>query len=155
MGMKILAWGQTTSATKAKAAGYDFAESKQALFERSDVVSLHVRLRADTRGIVDADDLARMKPTALLVNTSRAELIQPGALLEALVSGRPGYAAVDVYEKEPVINGENPLLKMSNVLCAPHLGWAEWENFELYFRECFEQIVAYAAGAPIRLAGAG
>jgi D-3-phosphoglycerate dehydrogenase len=154
MGMNILAWGQQTSAAKAKAAGYDFASSKADLFERADVLSLHLRLRPDTRGIVGPEDLARMKPTALLVNTSRAELIQPGALLAALQAGRPGYAAVDVYEEEPVTGGNHPFLSMPNVLCTPHLGWAEWENFELYFRECFEQIVAYAHGRPMRLIGA-
>jgi len=93
-----------------------------------------------------------MKPTALLVNTSRAELIAPGALVAALRAGRPGYAAVDVYEQEPVTGGNHPLLAMPNVLCTPHLGWAEWDNFELYFREAFEQIVAYAAGGTLRLA---
>jgi D-3-phosphoglycerate dehydrogenase len=152
MGMNVLVWGQETSAAKARAAGYDFAASKADLFERSDVLSLHVRLRPDTRGIVGRDELARMKPTALLVNTSRAELIQPGALLAGLRSGRPGYAAVDVYENEPIVNGDHPLLAMPNVLCTPHLGWAEWDNFELYFRECFEQIIAYAGGKPMRLA---
>jgi D-3-phosphoglycerate dehydrogenase len=154
MGMNVLAWGQETSAAKAKAAGYDFATGKADLFARSDVLSLHVRLRPDTRGIVGPDDLARMKPTALLVNTSRAELIQPDALLAALRAGRPGYAAVDVYEQEPVTDGNHPFLSMPNVLCTPHLGWAEWDNFELYFRECFEQIEAYAKGAPMRLGGA-
>ena len=153
MGMKVLAWGQETSATKAKAAGYDFAASKADLFARSDVLSLHVRLRADTRGIVGLDDLARMKPTSLLVNTSRAELIQPSALLVALRAGRPGFAAMDVYEKEPVTHGDHPFLSMPNVLCTPHLGWAEYDNFELYFRECFEQINAYCQGATMRLAG--
>lgn len=151
MGMKILAWGQATSAAKAEAAGYDFAASKADLFERSDVLSLHVRLRPDTRGIVGADDLGRMKPTALPVNTSRAELIQTGALLAALRAGRPGYAAVDVYEEEPVLGGTHPLLAMPNVLCTPHLGWAEWDNFELYFAECFAQIVAYGRQEPLRL----
>jgi D-3-phosphoglycerate dehydrogenase len=92
-----------------------------------------------------------MKPTALIVNTSRAELIQPGVLLAALRNGRPGYAAVDVYEQEPIVNGNHPFLAMSNVLCTPHLGWAEWPNFELYFREAFEQIVAYERGQPLRL----
>ena len=151
MGMNVLAWGQETSAARAKAAGYTFATSKADLFERSDVLSLHVRLRPDTRGIVGRDELARMKPTALLVNTSRAELIQPGALLAGLQAGRPGFAAVDVYETEPVTNGDHPFLSMPNVLCTPHLGWAEWDNFELYFRECFEQIVAYDHGLPMRL----
>jgi D-3-phosphoglycerate dehydrogenase / 2-oxoglutarate reductase len=151
MGMNVLVWGRGTSAAKASAAGYDFATSKADLFERSDVLTLHVRLRPDTRGIVGPEDLARMKPTALLVNTSRAELIQPGALLAALRAGRPGYAAVDVYDEEPIIGGNHPFLSMDNVLCTPHLGWAEWDNFELYFRECFEQIQAYAAGEPVRL----
>jgi len=153
MGMHVLAWGQQTSASKAAAGGYEFAADKGALFERSDVLSLHVRLQPETRGIVGPDDLARMKPTALLVNTSRAELIQPGALLAALRAGRPGYAAVDVYEQEPVTGGDHPFLSMPNVLCTPHLGWAEWDNFELYFGEAFEQIVAYVQGAPLRLAG--
>jgi D-3-phosphoglycerate dehydrogenase / 2-oxoglutarate reductase len=103
------------------------------LFERADVLSL------------------RMKPTALIVNTSRAELIAPGALLDALRQGRPGYAAVDVYEHEPIVNGNHPFLSMPNVLCTPHLGWAEWQNFELYFSETFEQIVAFEQGRPLRL----
>ena len=111
---------------------------------------MHLRLTPETHGIVGADDLDRMKPTALIVNTARAELIAPGALLAALDKGRPGYAAVDVYEHEPV--GDHPFLSMPNVLCTPHLGWAEWENFELYFREAFEQIVAYERGLPLRLA---
>jgi D-3-phosphoglycerate dehydrogenase len=152
LGMNVLAWGQASSAAKAEAAGYAVAASQAELFERADVLSLHVRLRPNTRGIVGPDDLARMKPTALLVNTSRAELIQPGALLQALQAGRPGYAAVDVYEDEPITGGNHPFLAMPNVLCTPHLGWAEWDNFELYFREAFEQIVAYTEGKPLRLA---
>jgi D-3-phosphoglycerate dehydrogenase / 2-oxoglutarate reductase len=151
LGMDILVWGQKNSLAKAAAAGYAPATSKQELFERSDVLSLHVRLTQETRGLVGAEDLARMKPTALLVNTARAELIAPGALLDALRKGRPGYAAVDVYEQEPVVNGDHPLLSMPNVLCTPHLGWAEWDNFELYFREAFEQINAYERGLPMRL----
>jgi D-3-phosphoglycerate dehydrogenase len=151
LGMNVLAWGQAASAECARAAGYEFAASKADLFERADVLSLHVRLRPDTRGIVGPDDLARMKSTALIVNTSRAELIQPGALLAGLRAGRPGYAAVDVYEEEPITGGDHPFLSMPNVVCTPHLGWAEWDNFELYFRETFEQIVAFAAGQPLRL----
>ena len=117
------------------------------------MLSLHVRLTRDTHGIVGPDDLARMSSrTALLANTARAELIAPGALVEALRKGRPGYAAVDVYDEEPVMNGNHPLLSMANVLCTPHLGWAEWTNFELYFREAFEQIVAYEQRLPLRLA---
>jgi D-3-phosphoglycerate dehydrogenase / 2-oxoglutarate reductase len=152
LGMRVLVWGQETSARRAKEAGYDVAASKAALFEEADVLSLHVRARGDTSGIVGPEDLARMKPTALLINTSRAGLIQPGALLAALRAGRPGYAAVDVYEEEPIMNGDHPFLSMPNVVCTPHLGWAEWENFDLYFSEAFDQIVAFAAGQPMRLA---
>ncbi|MGE0222921.1 MAG: D-2-hydroxyacid dehydrogenase family protein [Acetobacteraceae bacterium] len=155
LGMNVLAWGQERTAAKARELGYGVATSKSDLFERSDVLSLHVRLRPDTAGIVGPEDLARMKPTALLVNTSRAELIAPGALLDGLRKGRPGFAAVDVYEQEPVTGGNHPFLSMPNVVCTPHLGWAEWENFELYFSEAFEQIVAYANGAPMRLANPG
>lgn len=152
LGMKVLVWGQKASLEKAAALGFEAAKSKDELFERSDVLSLSVRLTPATRGIVGPEDLARMKPTALLVNVARAELIKPGALLDALKKGRPGYAAVDVYEQEPVVNGDHPLLKMPNVLCTPHLGWAERDNFDLYFRECFEQIVAFEKGEPLRLA---
>jgi D-3-phosphoglycerate dehydrogenase len=152
MGMNVLTLGRDKTAEKARAAGYAVAASKAELFETADVLSLHVRLTPETRGIVGPEDLARMKPTALIVNTSRAELIAPGALLAALRNGRPGYAAVDVYEKEPIVNGDHPFLKMPNVLCTPHLGWAEWDNFELYFSEAFEQIVAFERGREMRLA---
>jgi D-3-phosphoglycerate dehydrogenase len=152
LGMEILVWGRAGSLQRARAAGYRTAASQAELFERSDVLSLHVRLRPETRGIVGPSDLARMQPTALLVNTARAELIQPGALLAALQQGRPGYAALDVYEQEPIMHGDHPLLKMPNVLCLPHLGWAEWDNFELYFSEAFAQIVAFEKGETLRLA---
>jgi D-3-phosphoglycerate dehydrogenase len=151
LGMRVLVWGQEHSAKRAAESGYRVADGKAELFEQSDVLSLHVRLRPDTTAIVGPEDLARMKPSALIVNTSRAELIQPGALLEALRAGRPGYAAVDVYEQEPIMHGDHPFLSMSNVICTPHLGWAEWDNFELYYAEAFEQIAAYAAGKPLRL----
>ena len=151
LGMNVLVFGQKASLEKAAAAGYEAARSKADLFERSDVLSLSVRLRPETKGIVGPEDLARMKPTSLFVNVARAELVQPGALLDALRKGRPGYAAVDVYEEEPIMNGNHPFLKMDNVLCTPHLGWAEWDNFELYFRECFEQIVKFEKGEPLRL----
>lgn len=153
LGMNVLAYGRSAAAERAKAAGYAFAGSKEELFEQSDVLSLHLRLRPDTKGIVGPGDLARMKPTALLVNTSRAELIQPDALLNGLRAGRPGFAAVDVYEQEPIINGNHPFLAMPNIVCTPHLGWAEWDNFELYFREAFEQVIAYANGQELRLMG--
>src|SRR6478736_5964077 len=151
LGMKVLAFGRKNSAEKAAVAGYEIAKSKAELFERSDVLSLSVRLRQETKGIVGPEDFARMKPTALFVNVARAELVAPGALLEAMKKGRPGYAAVDVYEQEPIVNGEHPLLEMPNVLCTPHLGWAEWDNFELYFHECFEQIISFEKGEPLRL----
>jgi D-3-phosphoglycerate dehydrogenase len=152
LGMKVLVWGRENSLKAARAAGYEAAASKAELFERADVLQLLVRLSPETRSIVTAADLARMKPTALFVNVARAELVEPGALVAALERGRPGSAAVDVYEQEPIVGGNHPLLKMPNVLCTPHLGWAEWDTFELYFRECFEQIVNYAEGRPLRLA---
>jgi len=151
LGMKVLVWGQKNSQEKALAAGYEVAKSKADLFERSDVLSISIRLRPETKGIVGPEDFARMKPTALFVNVARAELVQPGALVEALKNGRPGYAAVDVYEQEPIVGGNHPLLKLPNALCTPHLGWAEWDNFELYFRECFEQIVKFENGEALRL----
>jgi D-3-phosphoglycerate dehydrogenase len=151
LGMESLVLGQSASAAKAQAAGYLVARDKAELFERSDVLSLHLRLRPETKGIVTTADLARMKPTSLLVNTSRADLIAPDALLEALRKGRPGYAAVDVYDHEPIVDGDHPFLSMPNVLCTPHLGWAEWTNFELYFREAFDQIVLFEQGRPLRL----
>ena len=155
LGMNVLVFGQQGSAARAQAAGNDVAANKADFFARADVLSLHVRLKPDSRGIVAPEDLARMKPTALIVNTSRAELIAPGALVAALRNGRPGYAAVDVYEEEPIMGGNHPLLKMPNALCLPHLGWAEWDNFELYFGEAFEQIVAFEKGERLRLANPG
>jgi D-3-phosphoglycerate dehydrogenase len=146
LGMNILAFGRESTASKAREAGYAVASSQAELFERSDVLSLHLRLNPQTRGVIGAEDLARMKPTALLVNTSRAELLQPGALVAALQKGRPGYAAVDVYENEPVTGGDHPLLRMPNALCMPHLGWAEWETFEAYFGEAFANVADYARG---------
>lgn len=143
LGMRVLVWGREKSLAAARKAGYDIATGKEQLFAESDVLSLHLRLNAETKGIVCAADLARMKPTALLVNTARAELIQPGALLEALQRGRPGYAALDVFEEEPV-KPSHPLLNMPNVLATPHAGWAEFETFETYFGEAFENVVQYA-----------
>jgi len=143
LGMRVLVWGRDASVERARRDGYAVAESKAQLFEESDVLTLHLRLNAQTHGIVGPEELARMKPTALLVNTARAELIQPGALVEALKRGRPGYAALDVYEEEPV-PADHALLKMPNVLCLPHLGWAEFDTFETYFGEAFANIVRYA-----------
>jgi D-3-phosphoglycerate dehydrogenase len=142
LGMRVLVWGRQGSLDAARKAGYDVAQGKDQLFAESDVLSLHLRLNAETKGIVTSADLARMKPTALLVNTARAELIQPGALVEALKRGRPGYAALDVFEDEPVAPS-HPLLNMPNVLATPHAGWAEFDTFETYFGEAFENIVKY------------
>ena len=151
-GMTVLAWGREGSIAKARADGYAVAPSKEKLFEESDVLSLHVRLIDATRGMVTAADLARMKPTALLVNTSRAGLIAPGALEAALRAGRPGMAAVDVYEEEPVLGSKHPLLAMDNVVCVPHLGYVERDGLEGMFSTIFDQILAYASGKPINVA---
>ena len=147
-GMKVLVWAREPALARARADGYEAAGSKAALFERCDVLSLHMRLVDATRGIVTSGDLARMKPTAVLVNTSRAPLIEPGALVNALRAGRPGMAAVDVYEKEPLYDTGDPLLTMSNVVCTPHIGYVTREEYELQFTDIFDQIVAYAAGTP-------
>jgi D-3-phosphoglycerate dehydrogenase / 2-oxoglutarate reductase len=149
--MKVLAWGRERSAERARADGHAFAASKEALFVQSDVLTLHVRLIPSTRGLVTAADLARMKPTALLVNTSRAGLIEPGALVAALKAGRPGLAAVDVYEEEPLLNAAHPLLNMDNVVCTPHLGYVERGGYERIFSVVFDQILAFAAGRPINV----
>jgi D-3-phosphoglycerate dehydrogenase / 2-oxoglutarate reductase len=149
--MKVLAWGQERSAERARADGHEFAASKEVLFERSDVLTLHVRLIPSTRGLVTAGDLARMKPTALLVNTSRAGLIEPGALAAALKAGRPGLAAVDVYEEEPLLNAANPLLHIDNAVCTPHLGYVERGGYERIFNAVFDQVVGFASGKPINV----
>jgi D-3-phosphoglycerate dehydrogenase len=151
-GMRVLVYGREQSAIQARALGYAVAASKDDLFERSDVLTLTVRLNEHTRGIVGAADLARMKPTALIVNTARAELIAAGALVDALKRGRPGFGAVDVYEQEPIMDGKHPLLALPNATCTPHLGWAEYETWELYFGEAFDNIVAFAAGKPTNVA---
>jgi D-3-phosphoglycerate dehydrogenase len=150
-GMNVLAWGRESSIRRAREDGYAVASSQAALFEESDVLSLHVRLVDATRGLVTAADLARMRPTALLVNTSRAGLIAPGALEAALRAGRPGMAAVDVYEEEPALAGRDPLLAMDNVVCTPHLGYVERDGLETMFSTIFDQILAYASGAPINV----
>lgn len=149
--MNVLVWAREESLTKARAEGYAAAESKETFFQQCDVLSLHMRLVAATRGIVTAEDLARMKPTALLVNTSRAPLIEPGALEEALRAGRPGMAAVDVYEQEPVLDPGHPLLALDNIICTPHIGYVTKDEYEIQFSDIFDQIVAYANGAPINV----
>ena len=150
-GMDVLVWGRESTIEKARADGFAAAKSKAALFEESDVVSLHLRLIDATRGIATGDDLARMKPTALIVNTSRAGLIARGALEAALRAGRPGMAAIDVYEEEPVLGGRHPLLAMDNVICAPHLGYVERDGLEHMFSTIFDQVLAYANGKPINV----
>ncbi|MGP0088897.1 MAG: D-2-hydroxyacid dehydrogenase family protein [Xanthobacteraceae bacterium] len=150
-GMKVLVWAREPSLARARADGYEVARSKQAFFDECDVISLHMRLVEATRGIVTAADLARMKPTALIVNTSRAPLIEPGALVAALKAGRPGMAAVDVYEDEPVRDITHPLLNMDNVVCTPHIGYVSREEYEIQFTDIFDQIIAYCADKPINV----
>ena len=150
-GMNILVWAREGTIVQARSDGYAAARSKEQFFSDCDVLSLHMRLVDATRGIVTGQDLARMKPTALLVNTSRAGLIEPGALLAALKGGRPGLAAVDVYEDEPVFNVDYPLFAIDNVVCTPHIGYVTRDEYEIQFSDIFEQIVAYAAGTPINV----
>ena len=147
-GMHVLVWAREASLERARADGHATAESKRAFFESCDVISLHMRLVNETRGIVTKNDLLAMKGSALLVNTSRAPLIEPDALVEALRVGRPGMAAVDVYEEEPLRNPAHPLLKMPNVVCVPHIGYVTRDEYEIQFSDIFDQIVLYASGAP-------
>ena len=150
-GMNVLVWAREASRTRARGDGYVAARTKEAFFSECDVISLHMRLVEGTRGIVTANDLSRMKPTALLVNTSRAPLIERGALIAALKSGRPGMAAVDVYEEEPVVDTNYPLFAMENVVCTPHIGYVTRDEYEVQFSDIFDQIVSYAAGMPINV----
>jgi D-3-phosphoglycerate dehydrogenase len=150
-GMNVMVWAREASRERARQEGFAVVANKAALFEQSDVLSLHMRLVDATRHIVTAGDLARMKSTALLVNTSRAPLIEPGALVAALRAGRPGLAAVDVYEQEPLTDLADPLLLLPNVLPTPHIGYVTREDYEFQFAEIFNQIVAYASGTPINV----
>jgi D-3-phosphoglycerate dehydrogenase len=150
-GMNVSVWGREGSLTRARQDGYAAAPNRAAFFEHADVISLHLRLNDETRGIVTSEDLARMKPTALIVNTSRAGLIAPGALESALTQGRPGMAAVDVFEEEPVLGAKHPLLAMDNVVATPHLGYVERDAYESQFSSSFEQVLAFAAGTPINV----
>jgi len=147
-GMNVMIWARENSRERARRDGFAVADSKEAFFEHSDVLSLHLRLVDATRHIVTAADLARMKPTALLVNTSRAPLIEPGALVAALRAGRPGLAAVDVYEQEPLTDPSDPLLLLPNLLATPHIGYVTHEEYETQFSDVFDQIVAYVRGKP-------
>ena len=150
-GMKILIWASEASRSQAEVDGFDVAKDKAAFFEECDILSLHLRLYDTTRGIVTAEDLARMKPKALLVNTSRAGLIEPNALVKALHAGRPGMAAVDVYENEPQKDINDPLTTMNNVICTPHIGYVTEDEFDIQFSDVFDQIVAYNSGKPIHV----
>jgi D-3-phosphoglycerate dehydrogenase / 2-oxoglutarate reductase len=150
-GMHVLVWAREASLERARRDGYAVARSKREFFECADVVSLHMRLVKETGGIVTRDDLACMKPSALLVNTSRAPLIEPGALVEALRAGRLGMAAVDVYEEEPLRDPGHPLLKLENAVCTPHIGYVTRDEYDLQFSDIFDQITAYAAGTPINV----
>ena len=146
-GMRVLVWGSEDSRQRAVADGLEAAASREALFAQADVLTLHLRLGEATRGIVKADDFARMKPDALFVNTSRAELVEEGALEQALRAGRPGYAALDVFTSEP-LRPDAPLLRIPTVLATPHLGYVEQDSYEIYFQTAFENLVRFAAGQP-------
>ncbi|MBX7219662.1 MAG: D-2-hydroxyacid dehydrogenase family protein [Blastocatellia bacterium] len=150
-GMNVLIWGREGSLERAQADGFSLADNQEQFLEQSDVLSLHVRLTKETRGMVTEVDLAHMKPDSILVNTSRAELIVPGALETALRAGRPGMAAVDVYEEEPVLGANHPLLKLENTVCTPHLGYVEQDSYELYFGQAFDQLLAFMAGNPVNV----
>jgi D-3-phosphoglycerate dehydrogenase len=149
--MKVICWGREGSTAKARADGFEIALSREALFENSDIVSLHIPLNKETRGIVKHSDLARMKPTALIVNTSRGPIIEEGALVRALKEGQPGYGAVDVFDEEPVVNGNHPLLKMDNVVCTPHLGYVDRDTYEKYYGAAVDNLLAYAEGKPVNV----
>lgn len=150
-GMRVLVWGSAASRAAARDDGFDAADSRAAFFTDSDVLTLHLRLSPDTRGIVALEDLRRMKASALFVNTSRAELIEPGALERALQEGRPGFVAVDVYENEPLLDPEHPLCRTERALCTPHIGYVEKETYEIYFDAAFRNVNAFFAGGPANL----
>jgi len=153
-GMNVKVWGREASRAQALADGFQAFTSREACFEESDMLSLHLRLCDDTQNTVSADDLARMKPTALLVNTSRSELIESGALLAALNRGRPGLAAVDVFESEPILQG-HALLRLENCICTPHIGYVEQDSYELYFGAAFDNIINYIKGTPTNIVNPG
>jgi len=153
-GMKVTCCGREASTAKAREAGYEVPATREAFFEGADIISLHLPLNKDTRGIVTADDLGRMKPTSMIANTSRGPIIAEGALEQALRKGRPGMAAIDVYDSEPVNDASYPLLKMKNVICTPHLGYVEERVYEGIYGVAIDQIVAFAQGKPINVVNA-
>jgi D-3-phosphoglycerate dehydrogenase len=149
-GMDTMVWGSEASRAKASADGHRAATDRESFFATSDVLTLHLRLSESSRGIVRLDDLSRMKPTALIVNTSRAELIEENALVAGLNRGRPGMAAVDVFESEPILQG-HPLLRLENAVCTPHLGYVELDSYELYFAAAFQNILHFMNNEPTNL----
>jgi D-3-phosphoglycerate dehydrogenase len=153
-GMQVQVWGSEASRQAALAQGYIAASSKDQFFAESDVLSLHLRLNDDTRGSVTTEDLARMKPTSLLVNTSRAELLEPDALIAALNRGRPGMAAVDIFETEPILQG-HALLRLENCICTPHIGFVEQDSYETYFNAAFDNVVNFIKGTPTNIVNPG
>ena len=153
-GMRVVIWGGTASRDKAVADGFEVSSSKNEFFEECDVLSLHLRLSEETRGVVRLDDLQRMKPTALLVNTSRAELIEPESLISALNRGRPGLAAVDVFESEPILQG-HALLRLENCICTPHIGYVEQDSYEMYFSSAFDNVTNFINGTPTNIVNPG
>lgn len=150
-GMKVVWWGSKDGRARAQTDGETVAESREDFFARSDIISVHVRLKPETRGIITGEDFARMQPGALFVNTSRAGLIAPGALLDALNAGRPGMAAIDVFDTEPLLDPSDPLLSHPRLICTPHIGFVTEDEFDLQFSDIFEQINAYADGAPLHM----
>lgn len=153
-GMKVMVWGREPSLVRAQAEGFEAASNREAFFSQCDVISLHLRLNDETRGIVKLDDLFLMKPSALIVNTSRAELIEPNALVSALNRGRPGMAAIDVFESEPILQG-HALLRLENCICTPHIGYVEHESYELYFGAAFDNVVNFIKGTPTNIVNPG
>ncbi|RYG27115.1 MAG: D-2-hydroxyacid dehydrogenase family protein, partial [Burkholderiales bacterium] len=153
-GMRVVVWGSEEARARAQADGHGVVDSKQALFEHADVLSLHLRLSEKSAGCVRAEDLARMKTSALLVNTSRAELIEPDALLAALNRGHPGMAAVDVFESEPILQG-HALLRLENCICTPHIGYVEQDSYEMYFAAAFDNVVNFINGTPTNIVNPG
>ncbi|HSU24108.1 MAG TPA: D-2-hydroxyacid dehydrogenase family protein [Variovorax sp.] len=149
-GMQVVIWGREGSREQARSDGFQVAPSQEAFFETADVLTLHLRLNGATRGIVGFDDLSRMKPTALFVNTSRAELVEPDALLTALNRGRPGMGAVDVFESEPPLQG-HALLRLENCICTPHLGYVELDSYESYFGQAFDNVVNFVQNHPTNI----
>jgi D-3-phosphoglycerate dehydrogenase len=147
-GMKVVCWGREGSTAQARADGFEVAASREAFFAESDVVTLHIPLNKETRGIVQHADLARMKPTALIVNTSRGPIIDAESLVRALKEGRPGFGAFDVYDDEPVVGGNHPLLKLDNAICTPHLGYVDRDTYEKYYGAAVDIVLAYADGKP-------